>query len=233
MRKRWMTSFAVMGAMCLISGKTMAGKPVPDTALKVELRDAAGDGLKSDGMKSLSGLPFDYVHGLPDNVIAILQGSSGNYRFETQYDTSVPVRRHLCFDFGAQPVPFSSSAFCVEAVQAMLAEFDATANARIQDLRYGQSVKKRTRIEWSDASVQYYLGYGTDVNGDLVADTPPVTVTCTAPPDPSLPCATWTMTPDGEASLSRAQVLNPGGKLGPQQLVGYYDMPFLGTLQVK
>ena len=41
------------------------------------------------------------------------------------------------------------------------------------------------------------------------------------------------MTPDGQASLSRAPIFNAGGKLGPQELVGYYDMPFLGTLQVK
>lgn len=193
MRKRWMRSFAVVGAICVISGKAMAGKPVPDTALTVELRDAAGDGLKSDGRKSLSGLPFDYAHGLP--------GSSGNYRFETQYDTSVPARRHLCFDFGAQPAPFSSSAFCVEAVQAMLPEFDSTASAPIQDLRYGQSVRKRTRIAWTDASERYYLGYGTDVNGDFVADTPPVTVR--ARRRPTLPCPAPRSSTQGASSDRR------------------------------
>lgn len=175
--------------------------------------------MRSDGLTSFTGSPSDYVHGSEDNTLAILQSSSGNYLFSTRLDTRKPLRRRLCLDFGAQPSPFASP-HCADVV------FGTIGDERLQDMRYGDVLDKRARHEWTAGGYRYYLGFGTDWNGDGALDTLPVTVACTAPElSPTSPCTFWTMTPTGQASLVRQQVLK-GGRLGPPTFIGYYDMPF-------
>jgi hypothetical protein len=190
------------------------------------------DALRSDGFVA-PGYAADYANGL-ENVLAILQ-TSGNFRFFTQNDTAQPASRAVCFDFGAQSVPFQS-AQCVNVGQPMHAY--ATGDVAIQALRYGQSVRKLTRFTWDDGSIRYRIGYGTDMDFDGVQDSPSVRVTCLAPADASQPCTTWVLAPetDGTAALFRF-VLTTGKRgavvEGPAEFIGAYTMPFVQTLTLK
>jgi len=209
-----------------------AGKPPKDVSVLVTFGSGALDTLRSDGLRA-RGYDADYADA-QDNVLALVQGS-GNFRFFTQSDTSLPAGRNVCFDFGTQSVPFVVSQ-CVNVGQPMHAY--PTGDVAIQNLRYGQSVRKLTRFTWDEGSVRYRIGYGTDMDMDGLQDSPAVTVTCIAPANTSLPCTSWVLAPetDGTAALFRfALTVAKRGVIneGPAELVGMYHMPFVQTFTVK
>ena len=230
-QRRRAAGLAVVGAM-LCGSVFAAGKPLRDVPILVTFGSGALDTLRSDGLRA-RGYDADYADG-QDNVLAIIQ-SSGNFRFFTQNDTSLPAGRSVCFDFGAQSVPFVP-AQCVNVGQPMHAY--PTGDVAIQNLRYGQSVRKLTRFTWDEGSVRYRIGYGTDMDMNGVQDSPAVTVTCLAPADTSQPCTSWVLAPetDGTAALFRfALTTNKRGVVseGPAELVGMYRMPFVETFTLK
>jgi hypothetical protein len=187
--------------MVAAAGPT-AGKPSPNIPLPLLVSFGAGeaDALRSDGWHA-PGFQDDYADGL-ENVLAILQ-TSGNFRFFMDGDAQLPPQRSLCFDFRAQQVPFPA-AQCVHANQPMHAY--PVNDVAIQNLRYGQSVRKLTRFTWQDSTNYVYrLGYGTDMDTNGVQDSPSVRVTCTAPAVTSAPCTQWVLAPetDGTAALFR------------------------------
>jgi hypothetical protein len=204
-----------------------AARPA-DIPLQVSYRDAVGpirDGVRSDGLMSFTGSPYQYVHGPDDNALAIIQ-STGNYRFSTRLDQRKPLRRRLCFDFGVQPVPLPSP-YCADVLIGM------HGDGYIQDMHHGDVLNKRARHSWVDGGYEYALGYGIDADGDgVLFDTPPALVTCSAPAEsPSSLCTLWTMSGD-QASLSRRTVTS-NGKYGPIEVLGFYDMPFQVTFARK
>jgi hypothetical protein len=223
----------IVSVISMASGAAvLAGKPTPEISLLVTFGSGAADTLRSDGFTA-PGYEADYANGL-ENVLAILQGT-GNFRFSTQNNTRQPVQRRLCFDFGAQSVPFAP-AQCVSVQQPMHAY--PTGNADIQNLRYGQSVQKLTRFAWDDGDVRYRLGYGTDMDMNGIRDSPAVNVTCIAPPNASQPCTTWVLAPetDGTTALFQFALMSGSGKNiteGPAEFIGTYVMPFVQTLTVK
>jgi hypothetical protein len=113
-----------------------------------------------------------------------------------------------------------------------------SGDVMIQNLRYGQSVRKLTRFTWDDGSVRYRIGYGTDMDMNGVQDSPAVTVTCLAPADTSKPCTSWVLAPetDGTVALFRfVLTTNKRGVIGegPAEFVGMYQMPFVQTFTIK
>ena len=213
----------VIGLVAVVGGSAARTVDIP---LQVSYRDAATDGIHSDGMTSFTGWSSQYVHGSEDNALVLIQ-ATGNYRFSTRLDTRKPLRRHVCLAFAGQASPFASP-YCVDILIGMHGDGD------IQDMRYGQILTKRVRHSWDDGGYEYALGFGTDVNGDGVFDeTPPVNVTCVAPDSsPSSACTQWTMSSAGPASLARQALLSKG-KYGPRELIGYYNMPFEVTFTRK
>ncbi len=226
--------FSGIVAISVLSGASLlAGKPAPDVAVLVTFGQGPADALRSDGFVA-PGYLADYANGL-ENILALIQ-SSGNFRFFTQDDTRKPALRSTCFDFGAQVVPFQSGQ-CVNVGQPMHAF--PQGDVLIQNLRYGQSVRKLTRFAWDqDSFTRYRLGYGTDMDQNGVQDSPPVTVTCIAPSDTSKPCATWVLAPatNGTAALFRFPLTTSrSGNVteGAPQFLGTYTMPFVQTITVK
>ena len=225
-----------MGIVAMVAGLgagLFAAKPPREIPLLVSFGTGPADALRSDGFLA-PGFQADYADGL-ENVLAILQ-TSGNFRFFMQNDTQLPALRSLCFDFGAQLVPFAS-AQCVHANQPMHAY--PVNDVAIQNLRYGQSVPKLTRFAWQDSSSYIYrLGYGTDMDLNGVQDSPAVRVTCTAPPNTNVPCTTWVLAPetDGTAALFRFALM-PGKRgavvEGSPEWIANYTMAFVQTLVLK
>jgi len=137
--------------------------------------------------------------------------NSGNYRFTTQNDTRTAATRRMCLDFGTQFVdqlvanPFvdGQSRQCVNVLQPMVSF--PTGDVPVQNLWYGQSVRKITRFAWDDGGFKYRLGYGTDMDKNGVEDAPGVRVTCIAPQDATKACTQWLVAPesDGTAALFR------------------------------
>ena len=171
-----------------------------------------------------------------DNVLAILQGS-GNFRFFTQSDTRQGAVRNLCYDFGDQltglagPLPLPSA--CVNVGQPMHAY--ATGDVAIQNLTFGQSVRKLTRFAWTEGSYTYRLGYGTDMDANGI-DSPAVRVTCTGPTTGA--CGTWSLVPEsaeGTAALFRFPLTIKGKSTteGPAEFIGLVRMPFVETFTRK
>jgi hypothetical protein len=234
---------AAVGVMALGLGSVLsAAKPPREVALAVTFGSGQTDTLRSDGRQA-PGYEADYVNGL-ENVQAVLQ-SSGNFRFFTQSDTAQPPLRAMCFDFGAQEVPFARVQ-CVNVGQPMHSYTDGS-DVPIQSLTYGQSVHKLTRFAWDDGGYRYRLGYGTDMDADGVQDAPGVTVTCIAPADTSKSCTTWVLAPEsgsaapaGTAALFQFALTVTKGRRGtttvtegPAVLIGHYVMPFVQTLTLK
>ena len=227
-------TIGIVAMMAVFGAGLLAAKPLREIPLLVSFGTGAGDALKSDSLQA-PGFQADYANGV-ENVLAILQ-TTGNFRFFMDGDAQLTPIRSLCFDFRDQPVVFPA-AQCVHANQPMLGYADN--NVAIQNLRYGQSVRKLTRFTWQDGSSYVYrLGYGTDMDMNGVQDSPSVRVTCTAPADISLPCTTWVLAPetDGTAALFRFALLSgkPRGALveGPAESLGTYLMPFVQTLTIK
>lgn len=221
---------AIAVASMLMAATAFAAKPAADIPLLLTF-GSPGDALRSDS-RLAPGYVADYAHGL-ENVLAILQ-PSGNFRFSTHNDTKLAVQRRMCFDFGAQPVPFAP-AQCVDVEQPMHAF--PTGDVPAQSLRYGGSVKKLTRFAWDDGAYRYRLGYGTDMDMDGVQDSPAVNATCIAPADTTQPCSTWVLAPetDGTAALFRFPLQRSGKSVleGSAQYVGSYVMPFVETFTLK
>jgi hypothetical protein len=217
-----------------------AGKPVADIPLLLSFSTNDGDGLTSDGFMA-PGFSYDYAHGL-ENVLAIIQ-PSGNLRYGTENALNSPVPRRMCVDFGSQfadqglIVPFlgGNPRQCVNVLQPMHAY--PTGDISISSLRFGQSVEKLTRFAWDDGGYRYRIGYGTDMNGDNVNDSPAVRVTCTAPPVSTATCTTWVLAPitDGAAALFRFRLQNKKGVVqeGNPEFVGNFVMPFAQTFTRK
>jgi hypothetical protein len=216
------------GPQLSASGKAA---PTSDVPLALSYRDDAADGLTSDGMMSLSGLPYGYVNGLPDNIGAILKGG-GNLIYTAQYDPKTPIRRAVCLHFGTQASPFGAQTLCPAANQNMAAPLgNLTASVPLSAMHYGDTVTKRLQVWWDDAAAgyRYHVRYGGDMNGDGVADVPPISVTCVAPATVAQPCAQWTVTNGGLTIAGRSKLLR-GGQLGTFEFLGYYDLPFEVTL---
>ena len=226
-------SGAVVAVSMAFGASLSAGRPAPDIPVLVTFGQGPADALRSDGFTA-PGYLADYANGL-ENVLAVVQ-RSGNFRFFTQDDTRKPAVRTMCFDFGTQLVPFQG-AQCVNVGQPMLAY--PQGDVAIQNLRYGQSVRKLTRFGWNEGNGYIYrLGYGTDMNMDGLQDSPSVTVTCIAPSDTSKPCDTWVLAPesDGTAALFRFPITaGRNGNLieGAPEFVGMYTMPFVQTFTLK
>lgn len=230
MARRGLLAMAMM--MAVLGPGLFAAKPPGETPLLVSFGSSAADALRSDGFLA-PGFQADYADGL-ENVLAILQ-TSGNFRFFMDGDMQ-PALRSLCFDFGTQLVPFPA-AQCVHANQPMHAY--PVGDVAIQNLRYGQSVRKLTRFTWQDSTdFIYRLGYGTDMDMNALQDSPAVRVTCTAPANTSLPCTKWVLAPetDGTAALFRFPLI-PGRRgaviEGSPEWIGDYTMPFVQTLTLK
>ncbi len=209
-----------VASLTLAASGLMAAAPPREVQLKVTYRDAMGtlsDGVTSDGLVSFTGIGAQYVHGSDDNVLAILQ-DTGNFRFSTRLDTRKPLRRRLCLNFGTQPITFPAPG-CTDVLTGM------HGDGRIQEMAYGEVLAKRVRLTWNANGYDYHLGYGTDWNFDGTYDTVPVSVSCASATQSSTSCDGWVMSTTGRASLSREQVLK-GGKHGPTEFLGYYDMNF-------
>src|SRR5262245_55906836 len=140
--------FPVVTVSMLFGAAVFAAKPASDIPVLVTFGNSAADSLRSDGFTA-PGYNADYANGL-ENVLAIMQGS-GNFRIFTRNDIRQPVQRHMCFDFGTQSVPFPPSQ-CVDVGQPMHAY--PTGDVLIQNLRYGQSVRKLTRFTWDDGDLR-------------------------------------------------------------------------------
>lgn len=159
----------IAGPQLSASGKAT---PASDVPLALSYRDDAADGLTSDGMMSLSGLPYQYVNGLPDNIGAILKGG-GNLIYTARYDSKTPIRRELCLRFGMQASPFGAQTLCPPANQTMAAPLDnLTGSTALSAMHDGDTVTKRLQVWWDDtaAGYRYHVRYGGDMNGDGVAD---------------------------------------------------------------
>ena len=229
-KRTWgMMIAAVVGTLTISAA---AAKPASDVPVNLWFGNAAGDGITSDGLSTISnGVTADYIDGI-QNVLAIIQGS-GNFRFSTQDNTRSAAQRSVCVNFASQypgPLPFGNGSpqQCVNVLQPMHAY--ATGNVSIQDLHYGQSVQKLTRFGWDDGGYVYRLGYGTDMDQNGVMDSPPVAVTCIEPQDPSLACSRWLLAPvdsTGTAAFFRFKLLRNGE--GPAEFLGNYLMPFSQT----
>jgi hypothetical protein len=224
-----------------------AGTP-KDTSVLLTFGNTAADRLTSDGTTvTVSGRTADYANGL-QNVLSALQ-TSGNYRFSTENDTRLAAERRMCVDFGTQfndqglAVPFvdGQSRQCVNVLQPMHSYL--TGDVAIQNLRYGQSVRKLTRFAWDDGGFMYRLGYGTDMDHDGAEDAPAVLVSCTAPADATKSCTQWVIAPEtdpfgrpfGTAALFRFTVTydhrgNPVVDESSGQLLTTVVMPFTETL---
>lgn len=219
--------------LCLVLGAAaVAAKPLSDIPVLLWFGNAAGDGITSDGqVVSVNGLVADYADGM-QNVLTIMQ-STGNFRFTTTDNTRKAAQRAACVDFGTQfagPLPYGDGGArqCVSILEAM--HNYPTGDIALQNLRYGQSVQKLVRFTWIDGGYAYRLGYGSDMDGDGVMDSPPVSVTCIAPQDASQPCSKWLLAPSdaaGTAAFFRFQQLRKGE--GPAEFLGTYDMPFSET----
>lgn len=228
--RRFTASVVVLSMMLGVA--LLAARPLREVPVLVTFGNGPTDSLRSDGLLA-PGYEADYANGL-ENVLAVLQ-PSGSFRFFTQNNTQQPATRAMCFDFGAQSVPFAP-ARCVNVGQPMHAY--ASGDVPIQNLTYGQSVRKLTRFAWDEPGYRYRLGYGTDMDADGLQDSPEVTVTCIAPASTSQPCTSWVLAPatDGTAALFRFALT--GGKKGnvtegPAEYLGAYLMPFVQTITVK
>src|SRR4051812_43778979 len=121
----------------------IAAAPGSDIPLALSYRNDPADGLTSDGLMSLSGQPYQYVDGLPDNVSAILIGG-GNFIYSAQYDPKRPIRRALCLNFGSQASPFGAQVVCPHANQNMAAPLDNLTNSTpLSAMHPGDAVAKR------------------------------------------------------------------------------------------
>lgn len=232
MEKRRRAACLAVASVMLCGTVIAAGKPPRDVPILVTFGSGPLDALRSDGLRA-RGYDADYADG-QDNVLAIIQ-TSGNFRFFTQNDPALPAGRNICFDFGTQSVPFLPSR-CVSIGQPMHAY--PAGDVAIQNLRYGQSVRKLTRFAWDDGGVRYRIGYGTDMDMDGVQDSPSVTVTCIAPADISKACTSWVLAPETDGTVALFRFALSGGKHGtinegPAEFVGMYRMPFAETFTLK
>jgi hypothetical protein len=217
--------FALIGAAALEAARNV------DVPLGVSYRNDPYDGVTSDGQLSLGGLPFQYVNGLPDNIGAVLKGG-GNLIYTAQYDPKTPIRRALCINFGTQVSPLGAQVLCPAANQNMDPPLDnLTASTPLSAMHYGDSVMKRMQVWWDNASAgyRYHVRYGGDMNGDGVADAPPITVVCIAPTNAAEPCAQWNVDAGAYTIVGRSKLLK-GGQLGSFEFLGLYDLPFEITL---
>ena len=144
-------------ALVVVAGatRTQAGPPARDTPVLLTFGHTASDRLTSDGgTVVVTGRTADYANAL-QNVLTSVQGT-GNYRFTTQNDTASAATRAMCLNFGPQfidqnlAVPFADGqpSQCVNVLQPMHSY--PTGDVAIQNLRYGQSVRKLTRFAWDD-----------------------------------------------------------------------------------
>jgi hypothetical protein len=202
-----------------------------DVPVALSYRNDVADGVTSDGLMSLSGLPYQYVNGVADNIGAILKGG-GNLIYTAQYDASVTPRRAICIGFGEQASPLGVQQLCAHANQNMAPPLDAlTSSPPLTAMHYGDSVDKRLQIWWDDASTgyRYQIRYGGDMNGDGVADAPNITVSCVSPTNATQSCAQWAVTSDAYTIVGRSKLLK-GGQLGSFEFLGYYNLPFQMTV---
>ncbi len=221
----------LVSTVLAVSAAAHAAKPSPDVPLALTFRNDVSDGLTSDGQLSLSGLPYQYVNGLPDNIGAILK-MGGNLIYTGQYDPKTPIRRAICINFGAQTSPLGGQVLCPAANQNMDPPLDnLTASTPLTAMHYGDSITKRMQIWWDNTSTgyRYHVRYGGDMNGDGVADAPPLTVLCIAPTDTSQPCSTWTVEATAYTIVGRSKLLK-SGQLGSFEFLGFFDLPFETTL---
>jgi len=245
-RTGWMRMPALAGLFLCVAAVLVgeAAGPQRDLPAYLWFGNGATDRVTSDGLTvTVNGVTADYIDG-SQNVLAIIKGT-GNFQFQTQANTHQTAVRSVCMDFGTQfgdqaiPIPFvdGSPRHCGDVGQPMTGYPTGGPNdIAVQNLRYGQSIAKLTRLNFSDGSYAYFLGYGTDVNHDGVLDSPPVIVTCIAPQNPNLACMTWLLAPQnpqGQAVLFRSQILNSKGDTGPLELVGTFTMPFSQTFTRK
>ncbi len=227
----------------------------------VTFANATTDGVTSDGRQdsytsSLTNVTTwaAYVDGMDDTYEELSGGD--DYVFNLHWVTS-PGPRNVCFNYEANngnpvtPALPPGVDTCINVQGAMNHVLNDTGAVALSSMTYNQQQKRRLHIGWvgTDGGVQYqyHFAYGRDWNSDGTPDTAPVLVTCSDtnaqggnPP----PCKTWTVTPDYTVnattttagywmSLSRQQMLNAGGKLGAETLVGIYSMPFTMNIAVE
>lgn len=201
--------------------------------------------VRSDGSKSytFNGASYDYSDGV-DNTQEALSSDAVNYVFDLQVNTAKSAPRLLCFDFtnaGGQVPPLSGNPgqtiFC-RTVRGGMLTVDNTAGVAMTSLPCDPTTtaycnQRRYHIGWVEGGFQYHFAYGRvvpDGQGGTVT-TAPVTLTCQA--TGSKGCTAWQVTPDSnaQATLSRQAITN--GKLGVEELVGTYYMPFTLSLALK
>jgi hypothetical protein len=242
MTKHLCAALAGAAMLAAAAARPQAAPPPKDTPVLLTFGHTVADRLTSDGGSvSVTGRTADYANGL-ENVLSSVQ-SSGNYRFVTRNDARLPASRSMCLDFGTQfesqglAVPFADaqSRQCVDVLQSVHSY--PAGDVALQNLRYGQSVRKLTRFGWSDGGFKYRLGYGTDMDRDGLDDAPAVRVTCVAPQDATKACTQWILAPesDGTAALFRFRLSydRRGNEVVDEssgEPLGTVVMPFTQTL---
>jgi len=177
-----------------------------DTPIVAIYRNAASDGLSSDGLA--------YVDGV-DAVSALIL-AFGNYRVLT-VDASP---RAFCFAFHGQDIGgVLPDAFCDQGYQP-------TGNPSVPGgfpaLAPGSSMTTRSQVYWSMNGYGWFLRFGRDCN-EIEVPANHATVTRSADG------TTWTFESGGAAHLCRAPLRGRPG----MEFVATVVMPFAVTVQLK
>jgi hypothetical protein len=179
-----------------------------DTPIVATYRDAAGDGVRSDGAAYTDG-----VDGVSALILAI-----GNYRVEALNGTST---RMFCFDFHGQSTGgLLPNAFCDHGYQTT--GTPDVAGGWLM-LAPGASMTTQSQVTWVQNGSNWFLRFGWDCSQ---AKVPATRATVTRSADGG----TWTLeSPSGTAFLCRSAVKGKPGTGFAAQVV----MPFAVVVQVK
>jgi hypothetical protein len=193
-----------------------AGKPgSSDTKLTMTARDAAGDGVSSDGGAYTSGA---------DNVrVVLVANENGNFVFDTNDNTKISGPRRLRLNFAGQqgeiPLPFSTAQplnvdVFLGTLAGGLADFGDLRAMLIND-----TLTRRGPITWTDGTRQFALRWNGETDGTHTAGL--LQFTCTA--DNGSSCSAWIVVP-----TSPIAVLDSVPTKGPstKTVYGYFSMPF-------
>lgn len=110
------------------------------------LRDAAGDGVRSDG----AGLYAAAIDALGNLFL----------------DARVSTERQICFDFGGQPNAPSADPFCDAG---WISTFDVSENGGLQQMGVGGTLSVRLGVSWVKDRYNWALAFGRDcLSGDVL-----------------------------------------------------------------